>query len=191
MADYSNFDWTQHDDGEGGGGLVPPGDYLVAVKGFKRVQRGRDTHLDFRMAILVAVTVNELEAGEVVSGSFFETVVLADRGIWKLVEIFKALQAPTTINLNSDGELAKATKSKPFLASIYQDEYNGKTRNKMDHALVMTPQAKALVDTAMEALGSGSNGGGHGGGYDPGDPGVEDRAGSGGRGGYTDDDVPF
>lgn len=185
--DLSNFNWSEHDE-DGGFPVVPPGDYLVAIRSFKRVQRGRDTHIDFQVAILTAVQSNELEPGEEVRGSCYETVVLADRGIWRVAEIFRALDAPTTVNLNSDREIAKAVKGKPFLASVIQNEWQGKTRNKIDHALRMSPQAKELVPVAEESFQARTPSTWT---ASPGEPDMADRAGSNDRETFSEDDVPF
>lgn len=193
--DLSNFDWSKHDDGDGPGGLIPPGDFLLGIKGFKRVQRGRDQHLDLRLTPLVCVRSKEMESGqEIGSGVIYETVVLAERGIWKLAEIFKAINAPTTVNLESDRDLARSIKGRVFLASVYQDEYNGKTRNKMDHALVMTDEGRSFLEAAQGLMESSSSSSSGGGGYgDPGDPGDSGGGGSyrGGSSDYSDDDIPF
>ena len=191
MTDLGNFDWTQHDE-DGASPLVPPGSYLCTVKSFKRVQRGRDTHLDCIVAIVVPISAQGLEPGSTVDGIAWETLPLTDRGLWKVAQYFKAVNAPTTINLNSDADIARVLKLKPFLASVIVDEYKGKSKNKIDTAFQPTAEVQQFMPAIEQAI-QRLNGRGRS--YDPGEPDAAQSA-----MGYpqdqpsadfSDDDVPF
>lgn len=186
-----NFNWQNHDE-DGPSPLLPPGSYLCAIKSFKRVQRRLDVHLDCVVGILVPVSAQGLEPGSLVDGIAWETLPLTDRCLWKVAQYFKAVNAPTTINLNSDADVAKAIKFKPFLAAVMVDEYNGKSKNKVDAAFQLTPEVQKFVPVIEQAIeqlkGQRRN-------FDPGEPDVSQAA-MGAQ--YSqpgadnfDDDVPF
>lgn len=191
MADLGNFNWQNHDE-DSSSPLVPPGSYLCTVKSFKRVQRGRDTHLDCIVAIVVPVSAQGLEPGSIVDGIAWETLPLTDRGLWKVAQYFKAVNAPTTINLNSDTDVAKALKFKPFLASVIVDEYKGKSKNKVDTAFPLTAEVQRFIPAIEQVIQRLS---GPPRSYDPGEPDAAQAAMGYSQdqspADFTDDDVPF
>lgn len=191
MTDLNNFNWQNHDDGEAAP-LLPPGSYLCTVKSFKRVQRGANTHLDCIVSILVPISAQGLEPGSRVDGIAWETLPLTERGLWKVAQYFKAMNAPTTINLNSDADIARSIKLKPFLASVVIDEYNGKSKNKIDTAFQPTPEVKQFIPVIEQAI---ENLRGQSRNFDPGEPDVSQAAMASQHGetggGFHDDDVPF
>jgi len=166
-----NFNWGDHaSDGEVR--LLPPGDYLGDVKSFKRTRERGKHQLDLTIEIC-----GSLETRERIDSVCWETLTISPEAIWRLADLCKAVEAPTTFNLNSDGEVANAIKGKLMIVSLRVDEWAGKKRNKVDRYRRMSTEDEQLAETL--GLFADDDGGGP-------DP---DGGSSGGD--FTDDDIPF
>jgi Protein of unknown function (DUF669) len=170
-----NFNWGDHaSDGEVR--LLPPGDYVGDVKSFKRTRDRGKHQLDLTIEILASC-----DTREAIDSVCWETLTISPEAIWRLADLCKAVDAPTTFNLNSDGEIANAIKQKLMVISLRVDEWNGKKRNKVDRYRKLSTEEDQLAET-LKLYGDDSGGNG---GPDP------DSGGGGGGGDFTDDDIPF
>jgi len=182
MNDFNldSFNWNEHD--EGGDredfGPVPPGDYICFVQKFERTHKRGKHQLDITIKIKLNARTEQR-----VDGITWETATLTKDAIWKLVQLFKALKAPTNLNLNSDRAVAEAIKSKPFKAKIIVEEYGGKKRNKVEQYLVPTESDVKLfdkIDIKQRSSSDPSSGSG-----------IEDTSYSSSDDEFTEDDIPF
>lgn len=176
--DLENFSWNEHEEDSENLGPVPPGDYICFVQKFERTHKRGKLQLDITIKIKLNARTEQR-----VDGITWETVTLKKDAIWKLVQLFRALKAPTTINLNSDRAVAEAIKNKAFKAKIIVEEYRGKKRNKVEQFVVPSESDGKLFDKIDMSSRRSS---------DPGyDEGMEDTSYSSSDDEFTDDDIPF
>jgi hypothetical protein len=163
------FNWGDHASDGDGFRLLPPGDYFADVHSFKRTRDRGKHQLDLTIEVCGSVDNRSEESARV-----WETLTIASNAIWRLADLCKAVGAPTTFNLNSDADVAKAIKGQLMIVTLRTDEWGGKKRNKVDRYRAMTSAEEKIADE-LNLYGEND-------GADPD---------SGGGDTFSEDDIPF
>lgn len=192
--DFSNYDPSARN-GRGDKPILPAGNYVLAVKMFKRRQKNGKESLMFVCVPLFGSDNKPI--GKDDYAAVFENCTLTMDAIFRLDAICKAVGRTTPFNANSDREVSSVFVMKPFKAKIYHDEYGGKTSAKIKEYLEMTSSDEKRADVVLEDWQIDDNGGSYGGdqdsygGYDDQAPPPGDGDRDGGSGGYKDEELPF
>jgi len=161
-----SVDWTNFDPGKHAGGSddpIPPGDYILTVKSFRRQVRNQKRQIDFIIVPLLDADLNRVSAGQF--APLWETVTLTQAAAFRLANLLEAIRVQPPINVTSDSSLAGAVRWKPFKARIGKDVYNGKARAKLDKYLPLSEReakafAEVLEDFQVDSQLSQAGGGG-------------------------------
>lgn len=192
-VDFENFDSGNHTGGSDD--PVPPGDYVLTVKSFKRNTRNGKEQIDFTVIPVLDGDRNKVDAD--CFQPVWETVTLTEAAAWRLANLLEAVKASPPINVMSDRSLSAVVKWKPFKARIVRDSYNGKVKAKIDRYMALTTTDVRAFDEVIEDMAVDRATGG-------GDSGASGSRGSQGSGGgdmsdtagtpdydIDDDDLPF
>ena len=212
--DFTGFNPKEH--GGGADAPLPPGNYVLTIKFFRRETRKGKRQIDF-----IVIPVLDADGNRFDSNAFsaiWETATLTEAAAWRLARLLEAIGIDGPLNVMSDSDLSRAVRWKPFKASVAKDSYNGRVRAKIAKYLPLNGReaktfAEVLQDIQMESqLGGGGdddhgfagdnadddygfgsgpgNGNGRAGGHGHGGSGIPDED-QGRVAPRFDDDIPF
>lgn len=162
------IDFTDFDPGKHSGGTdapLPPGNYVLTVKAFRRETRKGKRQIDF-----IVIPVLDADGNRFDSNAFspiWETITLTEAAAWRLARLLEAIRIGGPINVMSDQALSAGVRWKPFKANVAKDSYNGRVRAKIAKYLPLTEReaklfAGVLEDIQMESQLGGGGGDDHG-----------------------------
>lgn len=183
--DPTNFNPSEHGS-DNIGEAIPPGEYVMTVRGFSRhVRRGKN-QIDF---VVKAVLNNKRQRISSEYSAVWETVTIQQNAIWRLSNLCTAVGHTTPFNIDDDRQLSGAVKGKPFKAKIIHETYNGEKKARIKGYLNMAAEDVKAFDEALEDMAIDDSTSDYGDSSGSGYSGTNSE--SNNDGDFTDDDIPF